>query len=690
MKINFLRFFSRNYIKKGSGAALVLVFIWLFTVQLGFLFIQKSHIKTIKSSITSLSNALIGPSNFQTLASISNELEANDTFRCPIIKILKNGNLETILDLSYRGECERQPLLLKGERADVEVFSANGDKYKVEFSSINSFEYNLMLWMLRIFGLVFIFFLTYIRQYRHDQELKISQSKFEYAVKIDEASRQVSHDIRSPLAALNMIVSNLDSMPEDKRILIRSSVNRINDIANNLLSKSKSQNHNFSQDAEEIISVAALIDSLVSEKRMQYRERVDIKIEAHLQNSYGLFIKVNSVNFKSILSNIINNSVEALIDTSGNIDLSIESCTENISIIINDNGKGIPKFIIEKLGNKGVSHGKENSQSGSGIGVYHAKKYIESIFGSFDIKSKEGKGTSVVIKLKKNKPPHWFVEKLQLTRGQNLVAVDDDDSILKLWGDRLANIIKKYEIKFITFSSGNKFRLWVKENINSLPHTQFLIDFDFLGQNLNGLDLIEELNIKDKSILVTSRYEESRIIENCERLNLGLIPKQMASFIPIEIEEWVEKNDVVLIDDDNKNHINRQKITQNPIQRVSNVKFKYDLCLLDDDRELIQAMWGAVAKNNRLNVKMFTTPSEFFSVAEGIDRQTPIYVDVSLGNGIKGTDVAIEIHKLGFKEINLATGYDAGSIQVPPFIQRVCGKDFPIANLGSIRPGNRA
>lgn len=56
-----------------------------------------------------------------------------------------------------------------------------------------------------------------------------------------------------------------------------------------------------------------------------------------------------------------------------------------------------------------------------------------------------------------------------------------------------------------------------------------------------------------------------------------------------------------------------------------------------------------------------------------------IYVDFSLGNGIKGTEFAREIYQLGFSEINLATGYDANAIQVPSFIFKVVSKEFPIA-----------
>lgn len=87
-----------------------------------------------------------------------------------------------------------------------------------------------------------------------------------------------------------------------------------------------------------------------------------------------------------------------------------------------------------------------------------------------------------------------------------------------------------------------------------------------------------------------------------------------------------------------------------------------------------------MAKERGLKVKLFATPQEFLSAVDNIDRITPIYVDVSLGGGVRGTDFAHVIHKLGFLEINLSTGYDSETVQAPPFISRIVGKEFP--NIG--------
>lgn len=54
-----------------------------------------------------------------------------------------------------------------------------------------------------------------------------------------ELAAQVAHDIRSPLAALEVVSGDVAHLPQDNRILIRSAIGRIRDIANSLLDGNK-------------------------------------------------------------------------------------------------------------------------------------------------------------------------------------------------------------------------------------------------------------------------------------------------------------------------------------------------------------------------------------------------------------------------------------------------------------------
>jgi two-component system sensor histidine kinase SenX3 len=71
-----------------------------------------------------------------------------------------------------------------------------------------------------------------------------------------------------------------------------------------------------------------------------------------------------------------------------------------VEVKVMDSGKGIPQHLIDKLGSKGISFGKEGHQTaGSGLGLYHAMTTVKSWGGDLSIASLEGQGTTITIKI---------------------------------------------------------------------------------------------------------------------------------------------------------------------------------------------------------------------------------------------------------------------------------------------------
>ncbi|MFZ4403889.1 MAG: hybrid sensor histidine kinase/response regulator [Pseudobdellovibrionaceae bacterium] len=468
---------------------------------------------------------------------------------------------------------------------------------------------------------------------------------------------QVSHDIRSPLSALNMLMGSLSEVSEQKRILARSAINRVTDIANNLLQKSKNPSGRHLDCALEEASsenlqlkpvlLPAIVDSLVSEKRMQWRDKSNIQIQIDLQKSYGAFANVDPTELKRVLSNMINNSLEAFDpQQKGQVEVILDSSNDQVILEIKDNGKGIPAHILAKLGEQGLTFGKEGTSSGSGLGVYHAKNTIEKWKGQFKVESTMGTGTTFKFILQKAEPPKWFVKQISFYQHQTFVVVDDDDSILQIWQHRLNPFIREYAIELITCSSPAALQEWTQNNANMISSAVFLVDYEFLGHIKNGLDLVQDLQIQQQSILVTSRYEEPAILTRCESIGVSLIPKSLAPLVPL-----------VLLPPKKELH----------------------LCLIDDD-ELVRATWKMAAEYKNLDILTFASEEEFNTAADQFSTNTPIYIDVALKNNINGQDVAARLLKKGFSNLHLATGYSAEHIHKPDFIHSICGKDFPQKN----------
>jgi len=259
--------------------------------------------------------------------------------------------------------------------------------------------------------------------------LKIRSLK-KKAIYIRDHTAQVAHDIRSPLAALNTALKDLKELPEQKRILIRNATRRISDIANNLLVKYKAKgDKNITQDVEKkdmkAELVSSLLDHLISEKRVQITEKpIDIVLELG-NNTHSCFVNLEPEKFKRVISNLINNAFEA-IEAEGVILLVLAKQDNDLIIEIIDNGKGIPEDILLKIKQGEISSSKKG---GFGLGISSAIQNIKSWDGSYDIKTKEGEGTTFTIRLPVSEEPDWFQSTVILSPNKHIIVLDDDESI---------------------------------------------------------------------------------------------------------------------------------------------------------------------------------------------------------------------------------------------------------------------
>ncbi len=357
-------------------------------------------------------------------------------------------------------------------------------------------------------------------------------------------ARQVAHDIRSPLSALTMVASDLKEIPEEKRQLVRSAVQRINDIATDLLSKSKKYiGENDSSDTNIVSStisekastilLPALMDTLIAEKRLQYRNYKNIEIESDFKGSFDAFVWAEGKELMRLFSNLINNSIEACQDNGGKVVVSIRTYGELIQVSVCDDGCGISEEILLQLGKLGTTYGKDGSQSGSGLGVYHAKRYVEEIGGRITFLSRVGQGTLINITLQKSPPPSWFLSSIEISLGMTVITLDDDATIHSVWAERLKDFRNQnYGVTHHSFTSAIEF----KKHVISLPNNDsiyFLIDYELIDQDTDGLSVISDLDLRSNVALVTSQYDVRDIQKKCDNLGIKLLPKALAGFVPI-------------------------------------------------------------------------------------------------------------------------------------------------------------
>ena len=186
--------------------------------------------------------------------------------------------------------------------------------------------------------------------------------------------------------------------------MLNSVTERINQIANSLLSQSNFLQSKKSASGDVKVKehenfvrheLGPVLEAIVNEKVIQYSNHKRIVIEKDLAEGFGLYSNFDKFEFCRIISNLINNSVEAIVE-SGFVKISIRKHQMSNMIVIHDSGKGMPKDFISQIGRKSFSFGKEN---GSGLGLYHATNTIEKFGGTLIFETREFVGTMVSIKL---------------------------------------------------------------------------------------------------------------------------------------------------------------------------------------------------------------------------------------------------------------------------------------------------
>ncbi len=359
-----------------------------------------------------------------------------------------------------------------------------------------------------------------------------SQVAIEKLCAKEEISLQVAHDIRSPLAALDMIIKDINEFPEQKRLIIKSSVERIHDIANDLLARNRKKELDVkSSEKLSLFLVTDELNSLISEKRIQFRDASKVSFDFDIEESlYGLFSLGDVGHFNRIISNLINNAVESFRSGDGKILLSLRDYGKKMFMVkIKDNGCGMSEDVLTKIGRFGQTFNKEN---GNGLGLAHAFRMIKKWSGELKISSKKGEGTEVTIFLPKAAPPRPFVTNIDLNSDKTIVILDDDKSIHQIWDGRIASEFHEHLPTLIHFSNPVEFASWMRENNNGSEVSLFLIDYEYVGHKITGIQVIKNQKIADRSVLVTSRYKEDQIQSECKLMGAQILPKFLVGFAP--------------------------------------------------------------------------------------------------------------------------------------------------------------
>ena len=207
----------------------------------------------------------------------------------------------------------------------------------------------------------------------------------------------VAHELRNPLAAINISSAIIKRKTKDENITrylsnIEKSVTESDQIINNLLYYSR-----IKPPYLEDVNVYNIIDECIGNIKTKTKKTISIKKDVSLLKDIS--ITADPLQIKEVFNNILNNAYDAVPEKKGKIELTSSYNGKFVKILIKDNGVGIDKGDIERVFNPFFT----TKAKGTGLGLSVCKQIVNMHGGTIDIQSNVDNGTTVSISLPKKK-----------------------------------------------------------------------------------------------------------------------------------------------------------------------------------------------------------------------------------------------------------------------------------------------
>jgi len=370
----------------------------IWTLILIFSYRTTSHFykdSVFESTIAQIQQNINYPS-YEPIHKSLLSLETLGFLRCPKLISLKNQFLYA--DLSMSSHCRT----IDERRMSVTFIGSNGDELELSGMVQLPFVYKILLYGIYGLGLLLLVGTALVLRKQDLFETTIREQELRWAEEINNVAFQLAHDLRAPLSALNILVSNLATADETTRSLAQSISSRVSAIAEDLLKRRKlntktSENITAQPTTRNSkifeFNLNALLANLVEEAKLLAEEKSgQIHFKIYPSNEPINIHPIDGQSLSRIVLNLLKNGVDAIGDA-GFVTVEAVKLSEEYSIAIRDNGCGMAEDDIEK-----ALLGATSKDHGNGIGLSSAKNKVSAAGGHLSINSTVGGGTKVELR----------------------------------------------------------------------------------------------------------------------------------------------------------------------------------------------------------------------------------------------------------------------------------------------------
>ena len=226
-------------------------------------------------------------------------------------------------------------------------------------------------------------------------------------VKLDNMRKEfvadVSHELKTPITSIlgyteTLLEGDYDKETQVKFLnVIESESHRMAKLVSDLLTLSRYDNNKNKTEITDI-DLGDLTKKCLEKLKVEI-EKKQHKIECFVTAEVP-FVKVDKYGIERVILNILTNAIKYTPEN-GNIKIYVGFVYNDAYIKVIDNGIGIPEKDLPRVFERfyRVEKARAREMGGTGLGLAIAKEIIEQNNGSINIKSVQGKGTEVVIRI---------------------------------------------------------------------------------------------------------------------------------------------------------------------------------------------------------------------------------------------------------------------------------------------------
>lgn len=340
------------------------------------------------------------------------------------------------------------------------------------------------------------------------------------------------HDFKSPLMLMGEIINLLeDKIPKQQFNRLVLSVKNIRQITSDLLDQHRKQTQDINPNMElSYCLLPNLINEVIQQKVIEWKDN-PCQINFTVFTEDIIWINTIDIEFKNIISNLLNNAYEAMSTQKGDIEMNLNSKnTKAYHLTIKDLGCGIPKNELQN-----VLNGKSLKEKGNGIGLSSAIKFITASKGLLTVESQENIGTTINITLPKISLPKILTNIINIQNNSEIIVFDDDPTIHTKWQKKFTGS----NIRPICFLNLDNFTPWIDQQ-QDISNKILLIDYELGDQVENGLSILKKYNIQH-GYIITSYAEQAWCQSLVSDTRYSLIPKSIIDQIIIN---FIDNNNV--------------------------------------------------------------------------------------------------------------------------------------------------